>query len=171
MSVRRVSLTAAAFFAAAIMPSAAAQAQSAPAAHMSASRYDIARRVTGTIAPDPDGAGSIKFAASRNTYDARGRLIRVETGELASWQSDSVAPLNWTGFTIFRAVEHSYDEMGRKLRDTVKVGTTVEQIVQYSYTVAGELECTAVRMNPATFASLPASACTLSTPTDRKSVV
>lgn len=165
MSVRRVSLTAAAFFAAAIMPNAVAQAQTAPAAHMSASRYDIARRVTGTIAPDPDGAGSIKFAASRNTYDARGRLIRVETGELASWQSDSVAPLNWTGFTIFRTVEHSYDEMGRKLRDTVKVGTTVEQIVQYSYTVAGELECTAVRMNPATFASLPASACTLSTPT------
>lgn len=165
MSFRRVPLTAAALLAAAIMPNAAAQAQTAPAAHMSASRYDIARRVTGTIAPDPDGAGSINFAASRNTYDARGRLIRVETGELASWQSESIVPLAWTGFTIFRTVEHSYDEMGRKLRDTVKVGTTVEQIVQYSYTVAGELECTAVRMNPATFASLPASACTLSTPT------
>ena len=116
---------------------------------MAATRYDISRRVVGTIAPDPDGSGPIRFAATRNSYDARGRLTRVETGELASWQSDAVLPVNWTGFTIFRTVEHSYDEMGRKLRDTVKVGASVEQIVQYSYNAMGDLECTAVRMNPA----------------------
>jgi len=147
-----------------LIPAGPAQAQASPAPHMSATRYDIARRVTGTIAPDPDGAGPLGHPAVRNVYDARGRLIRVDSGVLAGWQADTVAPDNWTGFTVFRSVEHSYDEMGRKLRDTVRVGSTIEQITQYSYNAMGELECTAVRMNPASFASLPASACTLSSP-------
>ena len=137
--------------------------QSAPADNMVAARYDAMGRVTGTIAPDPDGSGPIKFAAVRNSYDAQGLLIKVETGELAGWQSEAVAPGSWTGFTVFRTVDTTYDLMGRKLKDVVSAGGTVQSVVQYSYTAAGELECTAVRMNPAAFASLPASACTLGT--------
>ena len=37
-------------------------------------RYNAMRRVTGTIAPDPDGAGGLPLPAARNTYDAAGRL-------------------------------------------------------------------------------------------------
>lgn len=147
---------------AAAIPAAPAFAQSSPAADMTAYRYDVTRRVTGVIAPDPDGAGPIAFAATRNTYDNRGQLIKVESGELATWQSDTVAPVSWPGFTVFRTVDTSYDVMGRKIKDTVTVGG-VQSVVQFSYTAAGDPECTAVRMNPATFGSLPSSACALGT--------
>ena len=72
-----------------------AYAQGGPSAYTYDMRYDAARRVTGTIAPDPDGAGPLKYAATRNSYDAAGRLIRQEQGELSAWQAESVAPSSW----------------------------------------------------------------------------
>ncbi|MBO9711435.1 RHS repeat-associated core domain-containing protein [Sphingomonas sp.] len=146
----------------------AALAQASPSAFTSATRYDANRQVTGTIAPDPDDTGPIHFAAVRNSYDSRGRLIRVETGELAAWQSESVAPASWTGFTVFEKVETSYDAGDRKLSETVYGLDASNALVpfaltQYSYDAVSRLECTAVRMNPAVYGSLPTSACTLGT--------
>lgn len=141
-----------------------ALAQASAAPFTSASRYDALRRVTGTIAPDPDGAGALHYAAVRNTYDNAGRLVKVETGELSAWQSESVAPSAWTGFTVQQIVDTQYDAVGRKTRDTLSTGAGVAQTVtQYSYDAAGRPECTAVRMNPAVFGSLPSSACTAGT--------
>jgi RHS repeat-associated protein len=54
--------------------------------------------------------------------------------------------------------------MDRKLRDTVTAGGAIESLTQYAYDPLGRLECTAVRMNPATFGALPASACTPAAP-------
>mgnify|MGYP003575440434 CR=1 FL=1 len=142
------------------LPSAA---QSAPADNMVATRYDVARRVTGTISPDPDGAGPIKFAATRNTYNSRGLLITVEGGELAEWQSEEVEPLAWSGFTVFQRIDTTFDVMGRKVKDVVTAGGAIQGVTQYSYTAAGDLECTAIRMNAATFPNPPASACSLGT--------
>ncbi|NWM98544.1 hypothetical protein, partial [Escherichia coli] len=51
--------------------------------------------------------------------------------------------------------------MDRKIREDVSSGGVTYQVTQYSYDTAGRLECAAVRMNPAAFGSLPASACTL----------
>jgi hypothetical protein len=82
-----------------------ANAQSAASAFTSAIRYDNVGRVTGTIAPDPDGTGPIHYAAARNTYDAAGRLMRVEKGELATWQSEAVAPVSWSGLAAATAAE------------------------------------------------------------------
>ena len=151
--------------AAALAPApAAAQASASP--FTSATRYDALGRVTGTISADPDGAGALPFLAVRNSYDAAGRLTRVETGTLSGWQAESVAPASWTGFTALRTLETSYDAMDRKLRDTLIAGAstgTVQTVTQYSYDVMGRLDCTAVRMNPATFASLPSGACTPAT--------
>ena len=147
--------------AALVLPSPAfAQASASP--YTSASRYDAMRRVTGTIAADPDGAGALPFIAMRNTYDVGGQLTKVETGELAAWQSEAVAPSAWTGFTVRRSVETSYDAMGRKLRDNLREGSagTIRTVTQYSYDAYGRLECTAIRMN----GSWPASACTPGTP-------
>lgn len=144
-------------------PLADAQAQSAPAANMVATRYDVARRVVGTIAPDPDGTGPIAFAATRNTYDSRGLPIKTESGELAGWQSEAIAPASWSGFTIFQTVDTTYDVMGRKTKDVVTAGGAIQSVIQYSYTAAGDLECTATRMNAAAFASVPVSACALGT--------
>ena len=97
----------------------AVQAQASASPFTSGTRYDIDGRVVGTIAPDPDGAGSIAFAAVRNTYDVNGRLIKVEKGELAAWQSEAVAPSAWSGFTIFQTVDTTYDLSGRKIKDVV----------------------------------------------------
>lgn len=94
-----------------------AQAQASP--YTSGVRYDALGRVTGTISPDPDGAGARPHLAVRNSYDAAGRLVRVESGTLAAWQSEAVAPANWTGFEILRTVDTFYDAMGRKTRETV----------------------------------------------------
>ena len=146
---------------------AAALAQSSPSAFTSATRYDAAGRVTGTISPDPDTVGSGNpFLAVRNSYDGAGRLTKVETGTLSSWQSESVAPSAWgTAFTVYRTLETQYDAVGHKLRDSLRESATgpIRTITQYSYDSVGRLECTAVRMNPAVFGSLPSSACTLGT--------
>jgi len=124
-------------------------------------RYDAGGRVTGTIAPDPDGAGPLHHAAVRNTYDAAGRLIKVETGELATWQSEAVAPSAWPGFTIQRTAETQYDAMGRKVLERLREGSagTIQTLTQYSYDPLGRPQCTAVRMNPALYAAPPADAC------------
>jgi RHS repeat-associated protein len=137
----------------------AAQAQTNASAHTSAVRYDAIGRVTGTIAPDADGSAPLNFLATRNSYDPAGRLVKVEHGELTTWQSEQTAPASWSGFTVFRTVDATYDALGRKLRESLSSGTTVHSLTQYSYDSAGRLECTAVRMNSAVFSSLPSSAC------------
>lgn len=139
-------------------------AQSIPSAYTSGIRYDAMRRVVGTIAPDPDGAGALAHLAVRNTYDAKGRLIKVETGELSSWQSESVAPSAWTGFAVLSSKEISYDNMWRKTLEIVRGHDGRRtSATQYSYDALGRLECTAQRMNSSLYTSLPPSACTHST--------
>lgn len=147
-----------------------AAAQSSPSAYTSATRYDAMGRVTGTIAPDPDDAGPLKYAATRTTYDAAGRPIKVESGELASWHSETVAPASWPtaaasptmGFTRLSVVDTVYDALDRKVRLITSGGDDVAvSLIQYSYDALGRLECVAQRMNPAVYSSLPASACTL----------
>lgn len=151
----------------AVLPSLPAMAQSAASPFTSATRYDAMNRVTGTIAPDPDDGGPLHHLAVRNSYDAAGRLIQVETGELATWQPEGIAPRMWAGFIAFQIVDTTYDAMDRKTVETLsglENGVYVTKtLTQYGYDATGRLECTAVRMNPAAFGSLPASACTLGT--------
>ena len=150
---------------AALFAPAAAMAQASPSDFTSATRYDIADRVTGTIAPDPDGTGPLRHLAVRNSYDAAGRLVKVEKGQLSDWMPETVEPKDWTGFSIHQTAEIAYDVMGRKIREQVREGAAgaIHQLTQYSYDALGRLECTTVRMNPAAFGSLPGSACTLGT--------
>lgn len=123
-----------------------------PLPYTTSTRYDAGNRVTGTISPDP-GYGK-PFLAVRTTYDAAGRPTRVETGHMASWHAESVAPANWTDFTPDRTAETQYDAMGRKTREWMRDGGTgpVRTLTEYSYDLAGRLTCTAVRMNPSAFA-------------------
>jgi YD repeat-containing protein len=141
----------------------AALAQSSASDFTSAGRYDAAGRLVGTIAPDPDGTGPLHYAATRTTYDATGRPAAIEKGELSSWQSEAVAPSSWSGFTVLQTVSTTYDAMDRKLTETLSSGGTAYSLTQYSYDSSGRLECTAMRMNPAVYTSLPTSACTLGT--------
>ncbi|WP_158298853.1 RHS repeat domain-containing protein [Sphingomonas psychrotolerans] len=137
-------------------------AQSAPSDFTTGYRYNADRQLTGTLSPDPDGGGPLHYPVTRNTYDAAGRLIRAEKGELAVWQSEAVAPENWTGLTIFSQVDTTYDAMGRKTIERVWGNGVNYAVTQYHYDPAGRLDCAAVRMQQAVFEALPASACSQS---------
>ena len=141
-----------------------AAAQTSASAYTSGVRFDKLGRQVGTIAPDPDGTGALKFAATRTTYDAAGRPIKNETGELSAWQATTVAPSAWTGFTLLGSVETTYDALDRKIMEVSKGNTgTIISVTQYSYDTIGRLDCTAVRMNSATFGAAQPAACTLGT--------
>ena len=80
--------------------------------------------MTGTIAPDPDGNGTLKYLAARNTYD-RGLLTKVESGQLNAWLNDTVAPASWEGqttFTKYLIKEMDYDSYGRLSVERVRSG-------------------------------------------------
>ncbi|HEX5184873.1 MAG TPA: RHS repeat domain-containing protein [Allosphingosinicella sp.] len=150
-----------------------AQAQSSPSAFTTGYRYDADRRLTGVIKPDPDGTGALHYMATRNTYDDAGRLTKVEKGELGTWQSESVAPASWpmwtttnpTGFKVLQEIDTTYDALDRKTVESERQDATsaINTVTQTSYDLGGRVDCTTVRMNPAVWLSLPASACTLQT--------
>ena len=148
-----------------LLAPALAHAQAAPSAYTSATRYDAANRQTGSIAPDPDAAGILKFPAARTTYDASGRVTKVETGELAVWKPESIAPSAWgTDFTVLSSVETSYDTLDRKIQELGKdPGGTIVSAAQYSYDARGRLDCAATRMNPSAIPAVGSNACTLGT--------
>ncbi|MBV9932011.1 MAG: hypothetical protein JO013_13850, partial [Alphaproteobacteria bacterium] len=137
----------------ALLASCPAQGPAGPAPFTTFYRYDAAHRPTGTIAPDPDGAGPLHHPAVRNSYDPAGRLTRVEKGELLERQSEAVAPAAWPNFTVKERTDYGYDALDRKVAE-VGVDPATQQAVtltQMSYDNVGRLECTAVRMNAAAF--------------------
>lgn len=139
-----------------------ANAQSVASAFTTGYRYDLLGREIGRILADPDGAGPLHFKAIRNTYDSDGRLTKVEYGELSSWQSESIAPINWTGFSILNIDTKTYDRDSRITTDleSDNLGNGL-RLTQYSYDPLGRQTCAATRMNISAFGSLPSDACTL----------
>ncbi|HEY0112197.1 MAG TPA: RHS repeat-associated core domain-containing protein [Allosphingosinicella sp.] len=122
-------------------------------------RYNAARELVGTVGPDPDGGGTLKHRALRNTIDATtGLLTKVDNGTVDS-QSDS----DWAAFTSLKAVETGYDGNARPTTSKLTSGGTTYALTQISYDPLGRPECMAERMNPSEFASLPSDACTLDT--------
>lgn len=147
-----------------------AQAAQVETAYTTVSRYDIAGQLLGTISPDPDGAGPLHYAATRYTYgtgaSTKPLLVKAESGELSTWANETVAPKDWSGFTVLITTQFTYDSYGRKDTERV-IGTdgVVASLTQYSYDNRNRILCKTVRMNPATYASLPA-ACTPATEGD-----
>ncbi len=119
-------------------------------------RYDAARRPVGVIGPDPDGSGNILHSAVRTTYDTLGRASKVEVGTVTS-QSDSA----WNAMSVNERTEITYDAADRPIKTESFAGSPKIAVQQNSYDTVGRLECSTTRMNPATFSSLPSSACTL----------
>jgi|SaaInl74LU_5_DNA_1037368.scaffolds.fasta_scaffold01332_3 RHS repeat-associated protein len=125
-----------------------------------ATRYDIAGRVTGTISPDPDGRGPLTYAATRITYNAIGLVSLIEQGELARWQSESVAPANWSHFTRHSSVMHYYDSKGRLVGKAIRdASNTTQQFVQTSYDNFDRVVCEARRIIPSQFDNVTIDAC------------
>jgi RHS repeat-associated protein len=121
-------------------------------------RYDAARRTVGAISADPDGLGAMKSRAQRVTYDTAGRPTVVEIGTVAGTSS-----ADWAAFASARSTTATYVG-NRKEKEVLSAGGSPYQVMQYSYDTAGRLACSALRMNSATWNSLPSSACTLGTP-------
>ena len=120
-------------------------------------QYDANGQLTMSISPDPDGAGALKMRAQRFTYDANGNVTKVEAGTTTSLTG------TFTPVTSGERVERTYDSIGRKITDALVSGTGTSALTQYSYDSKGRLSCTAQRMNPSVFGSLPSDACTLGT--------
>ncbi|MGF7151960.1 RHS repeat-associated protein [Sphingomonas zeicaulis] len=120
-------------------------------------RYDAARQLVGVASPDPDGAGSLRHRAVRYTYNPDGQVTVAEAGTVAN-QTDAA----WTAFTSLQKTTSSYDSNGRKSQDALSAGSTTYNVWQYSYDALGRPDCTAQRLNPATWGALP-GACVLGT--------
>ena len=118
--------------------------------------YNADRELVGMVAPDPDGSGTLKFRAMRNSYNNDGLVTKVEQGTVTA-QTDTA----WAAFAPLQQLATSYDAGGRKTKDVFSAGTTTYSVTQYSYDAVGRLECTAVRLDGTAFGSLPASACDL----------
>jgi RHS repeat-associated protein len=121
-------------------------------------RYDVLRRAVGVIGPDPDGAGPLRMRAIRYSYNLDDELTTVDRGTV-----NGVADSDWTAFSVLQEMNLGYDGVGRRSLMQVAGGGATQEVAQFSYDATGRLECTARRMNPATFGSLPASACSLAT--------
>ncbi len=129
----------------------------AGAADTTTYRYDADRRRVGVISADPDGAGALKRRAQKVTYDGAGRTTLVETGTV-----NGTTDTDWAAFVSAQQLTTIYTN-NFKTKDVLTAGGTTYQVAQYSYDAAGRPECTALRMNPAVWGSLPSSACTLGT--------
>lgn len=121
--------------------------------------HDVMRQSIGQIAPDPDGSGPRAFPATRTLYNADGQPTSGQVGT-AMAQTESA----FNAMSVLQQVDSLYDAQARKVRDTEYGGSTVYGVTQYAYDALGRSLCSAVRMNPATFGSLPASACLLASP-------
>lgn len=122
-------------------------------------RYDNARQLVGVVGPDPDGVGAGSHRAQRLTYSPRGQVTLAETGTTAGY-----GDTDWANFNPLVRSAMVYDGRGRPVLTSQQsgAGTTVG-VQQVSYDASGRPECTAVRMNPAAWGSLPTSACTATT--------
>jgi RHS repeat-associated protein len=121
-------------------------------------RFDAGRQLVGVVGPDPDGGGALKHRGLRTTFNADGQVSAVEQVAVTS-QSDP----DWAAATVLNTRASTYDSRGRLVASAFSAGGTTWAVNQYSYDSVNRPECSVVRMNPAIFGSLPASACTLGT--------
>jgi RHS repeat-associated protein len=120
--------------------------------------YDAARRVTGAIGPDPDGAGWQARRASRVTYNDENQPTNEESGTATDQGASGMST-----FTSQRQQVTGYDAQGRATSVRLNAGGATYALSQSSTTLSGLPECSAVRMNTAAFALPPSSACDAST--------
>jgi YD repeat-containing protein len=106
-------------------------------------RYDAVDELIGTVGPDPDGAGALKYRAARITYRPDGQVSKKEVGTVNS-QSDP----DWLLFAPLQTVDLLYDTSSRLERRKLSAGGTLYTMTQYAYDADARPTCTAVRMNP-----------------------
>ncbi|WP_296053514.1 RHS repeat-associated core domain-containing protein [uncultured Alteromonas sp.] len=128
--------------------------------HTTAYRFNHAKQLTGVITPDPDGSGPLKYGATRNTYNSNGLLTKVESGELANWQNETVPPSSWSNFSITSQVIYYYDSQGRKVGVSKRNGSgTTLAFSQLNYDNYNRVNCEVIRLNSSAFNNVSLDAC------------
>ncbi len=120
--------------------------------------YDANRHLVATMRPDPDGVGPLPVPVTKVIYNGDGEVLEIDDGT-ATDQTDAAL----AAMTIITKKLFTYDAAGRKVSEALVAAGVTRQITQFSYDADSRLECTAVRMNPTVYASLPTNACALST--------
>ncbi|PNQ76357.1 hypothetical protein BA950_07725 [Erythrobacter sp. SAORIC-644] len=120
--------------------------------------YDARDRQRGIIGPDPDGSGAMLRSAVRYTLDNSGNIRYADFGT-----ANGTAETNLDNMTVRQRVENVYDANGRRTQQRLVAGGQIYSLIQFSHDAQNRLTCQAVRMNPATYAGLPTSACSLAT--------
>ena len=114
--------------------------------------YDATRELTISTPPDPDGSGPLNRRATLYHYTLLGQVDGI--AQTASGPNGSV---------YLQTEKRAFDASGKVVTESALSGdgATTYSVLQYSYDADGRLDCTALRMNPASFGAPPA-ACTLS---------
>lgn len=133
----------------------AALAQTYSATHYSTYLgYDAWRRPVLKVGPDPDGDGPLKRVAEKTTYDAEGRVVRVEVGTVTSVSIGTDGKVAIAGFVASQATDNRYDAVGNKTQVYTNRGTAAAGLTQTSYDALNRAICTKVRMAPGDFQAL-----------------
>lgn len=114
-------------------------------------RYDIVGRRTWEIGPK--GANGYRSATVTSYRPADDKPLTVQAGVI----------VNHTDTVLIGQSEtrHAYDVRRNLVRTSLApAGGTDQSVTQLSYDALNRTDCATVRMNPALFGSLPASACT-----------
>jgi RHS repeat-associated protein len=117
-------------------------------------RYAAGHRLVGIVQPDPDGGGLRKPMAERISYNSDGQFSSIEKG-IVDDTSDSA----WAAFSSQEQLTTTYDANARPIKSELTGGGAVYAVTQASYDILGRLDCTTQRMDPGSYGSLPASAC------------
>jgi RHS repeat-associated protein len=116
-------------------------------------RYDvIGRRIWEISAASATGVRIVKRSYYR---DSDNKVIATETG--------SVTDPNAATFTVTSRLDIAYDSRRNPVRETLSSAGTAYSVRDRTFDDRGRPTCETARMNPAAFASLAASACTLGT--------
>jgi RHS repeat-associated protein len=122
-------------------------------------RYDLMRRMVGVSSPDPDGAGTMKMRAVRTTYNIDGNISKVEQGTV-----NSASDADWAAMSVLKTANIGFDSSARPVSSSIAGSDGVTQaLTQFSYDGESRPLCSAIRMNPGAFGTLPSDACTLGT--------
>jgi RHS repeat-associated protein len=114
--------------------------------------YNLAGQVTGQISPDPDGSGTSKHPATRYSYNTAGNLYLTERGTVSSL-TDSA----WSAFSAADNTLVEFDSYLRPVKQKVRSGTTIHQVVDTVYDTSGRVQCTMVRMASSNWNTTPSN--------------
>ena len=120
--------------------------------------YDGVRQARAVVGPDPDGGSSRLHRVAKTDYNSDGQPTTLQMGSVSS-------PANWASLTVMQQQDLAYNSAGlvsRLTSNSLSVNPA-HAITQIGYNGRANINCSAVRMNPSTYGSLPGSACNPST--------